>query len=77
MSTRYYDFKDLEEDWENAKTQEERDKIDRLGYKIAHENDETEEMRKELISATRRGDVYKTKEIHKYIKRKETHQNVR
>lgn len=77
MSTRYHDLKQLEEEWKNADSQEEREKIDALGYKLAHESEETEEMREELISAHKAGNIRKEKEIHKLMKRKETHQNVR
>ena len=77
MSTRYYDLKMLEEEWRKADSQEEREKIDALGYKMAHESEETEEDRKELISAHKSGNIRKEKESHKHMKRKETRQNVR
>ena len=76
MSTRYYDFKELEKDWKTADT-EKRKKIEEIGHKIANESEETEKIRRELISANRAGNVHKVKELSKYMERQRTHNDVR
>jgi hypothetical protein len=68
-NTRFDDLEEIAGALDNAKSRFEKDRLEKLAYKIMHESAPIVSLRQELVKAFRARDIHRVKQIQGHIHR--------